>query len=590
MISPNLWPQPLRLRSLAPRPASGPLWPSQTSLSDRIMQRSPFFCLLGLALGTPLLLAQPAADTNKLPELRFPLRSEPKNLHPLRVVDEAGEAVRFLTSGTLVRLNRVTQKLEPNLAESWNIGSGGKSIRFTLRNGLRFSDGTPFTPQDIEFTINTLFDPKHPSPIADGFRVSNGKVETKLLGGREVEILFPAPVASLDRLFDTVAILSANSPQGERASLGPYYLAERKAGSHIYLARNPYFWKRNNRRESLPRASGIRLEIVSSREMEVIRFRAGELHALQALDGETFERLGKENPASVRDSGPGLESELLWFNLNPNAPIERHKKSWFQNANFRRAISSAIRREDMVRLVFRGHASVPASPAGKTNRQFHADGLRPLKYDIAKAKELLKAGGFTYNGRQLVDKQGNPVVFSLITNGTNKARTRIASLVEQDLSEIGIKLNLVILDFASLVERISRTFNYESCLLSLSNMDLDPNTQMNFWLSSGSNHAWYPEQKSPSLPWEAEIDRLMKAQAIEPDPGKRQRLFAQAQKIVWEEVPMIYLVTPNALSAISPRLQNTNLSALKPRIWWNVEQLSLSAGGNAAGSKEVAAR
>jgi len=71
----------------------------------------------------------------------------------------------------------------------------------------------------------------------------------------------------------------------------------------------------------------------------------------------------------------------------------------------------------------------------------------------------------------------------------------------------------VTLDFASLLERISKSMQYEACLLGLNNVDLDPDGQMNLWLSSSTNHAWNPKQSKPETPWEAEIDRLMRAQA-----------------------------------------------------------------------------
>src|SRR5437879_10636755 len=132
----------------------------------------------------------------------------------------------------------------------------------------------------------------------------------------------------------------------------------------------------------------------------------------------------------------------------------------------------------------------------------------------------------------------------------------MAAMIQQDLEQIGIRLNIVTLDFPSLIERISRTFDYELCLLGFVNVDLDPNGQMNVWLSSSSNHQWNPEQKSPATPWEAEIDRLMKSQASTTDQSHRKVYFDQVQKIVWEQQPFIYLVNKNALSDVSPSIKN----------------------------------
>ncbi len=149
-------------------------------------------------------------------------------------------------------------------------------------------------------------------------------------------------------------------------------------------------------------------------------------------------------------------------------------------------------------------------------------------------------------------------------------------MIQQDLEEIGIQLNIVTLDFPSLLERISRTFDYDLCLLGLINVDLDPSAQMSVWLSSSSNHQWNPEQKSPATSWEAEIDRLMQAQASTNDQNQRKRYFDQVQKIVWEQQPFIYLVNKNALAAISPTLANTSPVVLRPETFWNVETLYFS--------------
>src|SRR5437667_3679493 len=89
----------------------------------------------------------------------------------------------------------------------------------------------------------------------------------------------------------------------------------------------------------------------------------------------------------------------------------------------------------------------------------------------------------------------------------------MVAMIQQDLSQIGVKVNLVTLDFPSLIERITRTYDYEACLLGLVNTDLDPNSQMNVWLSSAENHQWNPKQSKPATAWEAELDRLMRAQA-----------------------------------------------------------------------------
>ena len=136
-----------------------------------------------------------------------------------------------------------------------------------------------------------------------------------------------------------------------------------------------------------------------------------------------------------------------------------------------------------------------------------------------------------------------------------------------------MRLNVVTLDFPSLIERMTQSFRYEACLLGLTNVDLDPGEQMNVWLSSAADHQWNPNQKTPATEWEAEIDRLMRAQAAELRPAVRKRLFDQVQQIVWEQEPFIYLVNKNSLMAFSPQLRNVAPAALQPQAYWNIDRM-----------------
>ena len=137
---------------------------------------------------------------------------------------------------------------------------------------------------------------------------------------------------------------------------------------------------------------------------------------------------------------------------------------------------------------------------------------------------------------------------------------------------------MVRLDYSAIVDRISQMRRI--CLLGLTNVDLDPDAQMNVWLSSASNHQWNPNQSSPATPWEAEIDRLMQAQGSELRPAQRKAYFDKVQQIISQEVPFLYLVTKNALVAVSPALQNASPSVLRPNVVWNIEMLALAPGGS----------
>jgi len=515
-------------------------------------------------------------------ELRFCLRAEPKTLNPLLVEDESSETIRYLTGGVLIRFNRQTQALEPELAVSWKVSDGGRKISFKLREGVSFSDGTPFSADDVAYTMRALMDPKVHSPTGDSFRSAEGPVQVHVATPHRVDIIFPAPVAGLERLFDQVAVLSSRSPKKEMAVLGPFYVAEYKAGSFLLLKRNPNYWKRDSAGRQLPYLDSVHLDIQQNRDIEFLRFRRGEIHLINSLDAEYFSRLASELPAAAHDAGPSLDSEQMWFNQVAAAPLPAYKKAWFRSGSFRRAISEAINREDICRIVFGGHARPAVGPVSPTNRFWFNKALHPHPFDPQSALSRLKQDGFRLDGNVLRDREGHPVEFSLITNAGNKSRERMATMIQQDLAQIGIRLSVVTLDFPSLIERIARTYDYETCLLGLVNDDLDPSAQMNIWLSSASNHQWNPNQRSPETRWEAEIDRLMRAQASTTDASKRKAYFDKVQQIAWEEVPFIYLINKNALSAVSSKLGNAIPVVLRPQTYWNAESLyfaSEKAGG-----------
>ncbi len=537
--------------------------------------------LLGCAL-VFFTLASGSAFAQNGGELRFCLRSEPKTFDPLLVDDEASLSIRYLTGGVLVRVNRHTQDLEPELAESWEVSQDGKQITFNLRHGIAFSDGSPFSSEDVAFTIKRLMDPALHSSTGDAFRSGSGAVGAKIIAPDQISIAFPAPLTGLDRLFDQVAIMSAHSPKKEAAVLGPFMVAEYKAGSSVLLRRNPNYWKRDSQGRRLPYLDTIRLDIQSNRDVEMLRFKRGELDLINVLDSDYFDRLAASSPQLVHDAGASLDSDFMWFNQVAGAPIPEYKRAWFRSANFRRAISQAINRDDLSRVVFNGHAQPAVGPVSPANKFWFNSQLKAEPYRPEAALKRLQADGFRLQNGALFDKGGNAVEFSIVTTAGYKPRERMAVMVQEDLGKLGIKVNVVTLDFPSLIERISQKFNYEAAMLGFRNVDLDPNGQMNIWLSSAENHAWNPQQKSPETAWEAEIDRLMRAQASTADPKKRKESFDRVQEIVAEQAPFIYLVNQNALSAVSSAVGGANPGILHPQTFWNAERLTLNASTRAS--------
>jgi len=548
------------------------------------MRRSLQFLFLLPALGADLLFA-PAGKTQSAPELHFCLHGEPKTFNPALVDDEASENLRYLTGGVLIRVNRQTQVLEPALAESWQLSRDGRKITFHLRKGLHFSDGAPFSSEDVVYTMRILMDPQTHSATGDSFRSAEGTVEVQTPSADVAIVTFPAPIAGVERLFDQVAIVSSKSAKQELSVLGPYYISEYKPGSYVLLRRNPNYWKHDADGQPLPYIPTIRLDIQRNRDIELLRFRRGELQLINRLDAEQFDRLQKEDPGVARNAGTGLDAEEMWFNQTAASTLPDYKKAWFQATAFRQAVSLAINREDLARLVFAGYATPAYGPVSPSNHFWFNAALPAPKHDPHGALAILARAGFRFDNGTLKDSAGHAVEFTVITNSGNTPREKMATLMQQDLAQIGIAMKVVTLDFPSLIERITHTFDYDACILGLVNTDLDPNSQMTVWLSSGEDHQWNPNEKSPATPWEAEIDKLMREQASSSDGKIRKAKFDRVQQIVAEQQPFLYLVNKNALSAVSPDLLGADPVALNPQAFWNIDLLRLKTPGAKGATK-----
>ena len=506
-------------------------------------------------------------------ELRLCLAGDPKTFDPLQSTDENSDVVRYLTGATLLRIDRVTDEVRPELAESWSVDKKGESITFRLRSGLKFSDGAPLTTDDVARTLRMAFDPKNAAPMGDPFRSERGLPAIEVVSPQQITIRYPTAKAGLERLFDELYVAPPRLSRA-RASAGPFFVSDYRPGEVVLLKRNPWYWKKDSAGTQLPYLDSIRLDIQTNRDIEVVRFVRGEIQMIRKLDPEDFGLISKQKPAAAHDLGPSMDSEFLWFNQAPSA-VPQWKRSWFTSAAFRHAVSASIRREDLARIAYKNHAHPAAGPLSPANRFWFNPELKPLPFDPEFALKALGDEGFKLRDGVLRDKDGHLVEFSLITNTGNRSRQAIAALIQTDLSRIGIRVNVVTLDFGSLIERIAKTSQYEACLLGFTNMAVDPNDQMSVWLSSGAQHAWWPSQKSPSTKWEERIDQLVLKQASEPSRDLRRKAFNEVQRILVEQEPVIYLVNPDYLSAIAPSLRGIRPTALFPQSLSNVESLSL---------------
>ncbi len=506
-------------------------------------------------------------------ELVWTIGYDPKTFDPAKVDDQESEMVRYLTAGVLLRFNRLTQKVEPELAQSWSLSEDGKMVTFKLRPNLKFSDGSSLAAQDAAWSIRRVLDPATASPVAEEF-LSPAGVRVETPGASTVIVHLPQRVIGIGKVFDEIAIEPANHPSEARVTSGPFVLADYRRSQYVRLRRNPSFSSAAGAGPAL--AAGVRLDILENPEQETRLFERGEYDLIQNLAPDYFELLKNRDPSSVRDLGPSLNTEQMWFNQFPLAPIPAWEKAWFSNRAFRVAVSQAIHRDDLARIAYLGHATPAYGFISPADAAWHDASLTAPRTDVAAAKAGLARAGFHWNGSHLEDASGHPVRFSILTNEGNAARQKMATLIQQDLAALGIDVTVVTLDFPALIERLMHTQDYEACLLGLENVDPDPNAMMNLWLSSSPNHQWDPSEKTPATLWEAEIDREMNLQASTRVDSERKRAVDRVQEIVADEQPFIYLVYPNVLVAISPRLQGVRPAVLAPSLVWNVQDLRLA--------------
>ncbi len=529
-------------------------------------------CLLATAS-----LQSSFADTPaRLPgEIVWNITYDPKTFDPAKVDDQQSELLRYLTGGVLLRFNRLTQKVEPQLAESWTVSPDGRTLTFKLRQGLQFSNDSSLTAKDVQSSLRRVLLPATAAPVAEEF-LSPGAVTIETQGDRLIIVHLPKRIVGVEKIFDEIAIEPADHPGEARITSGGYYVAEYRRSQYVRLARNPHF--KGQGAGILPHTERLRLDFVNNQEQEVRSFLRGDYDFIDDLAPDYFNLLARKAPSSVRDLGASLNTEQLWFNQAPGSPLPGWEKSWFANQAFRQAVSGAINRADLARIAYEGHATPAFSFISPANAQWFNRSLTLPHTGSSEAKALLGKAGFHLAGTVLKDEQGHEVKFSIVTNAGNAARKKMATLIQQDLAAVGMQVNVVTLDFPSLIERLMHTQDYEACLLGLENVDPDPNTVMNVWLSSSPNHQWNPSQKTPATPWEAEIDSMMNLQATTLDQARRKQAVDRVQQIVADQQPFIYLVYPNALIAVSPRLQGAKPAVLEPRVEWNIEALTAGAG------------
>ena len=531
---------------------------------------------------------------------------DPKTFNPITADEASSIDINRFMFAALLGYDSVSQGIEPGLAESWTNSPDGKTWTFKLRKNLRWSDGEPLTADDVVFTCNdVIYNPAIDNVSRDALTIDGKNFIVTKIDDLTVQVVTPEIFAPFLELFGAgVTIVpkhvlaravadgtfrsayGINWKPADIVCSGPFRIKEYKSGDYILLERNPYFLEVDKRGQRLPYFDNIVFTIVPDRNAISLRFLSGECDVhdyIYANEYDHFKTESADGKFNLLEPGIGLETDFFWFNENMNVNpktgqpyVDPVKLKWFRNTKFRQACAYAIDRDAIIKSIFSGRAIPNYGFVTPGDKKWYDPDIPQYPHDLAKARELLKEIGIEdrKGDGTLEDADGHPIEFVFNTNIENNSRNKAAVLIQADLQKLGFKVTLQPIEFNSLVGKIDDSYNYDCILMGFFVGSTDPSASANVIRSDGFEHQWFPRQKSPSTDWEARLDYLMNAQNKTLDFAERKKDFDEVQKILAEQQPMIFTVTPYYYAAARSDIGNLRPTALSYyRVSWNAEEL-----------------
>lgn len=526
---------------------------------------------------------------------------EPTTFNPLVTEDATSSGMIALMSSGLTEYDPVSTKVIPGLAESWEIGEDKKTFTFRLREGLKWSDGHPLTVDDIIFTFDCVYDERFPNRLAheysvDGKPFEYEKVDDLTLRIRTPDIYAPflkvigwarilpkhelEPFAKDGSLQKQLNISVAQKTPEKILSSGIFRIRSYRSGERIVFEPNPHYYRADSKGQRLPYVDFYVIKFVKDFNASAIAFASGltDSEGIRPDDVPWMRKAAKVHDFTIHERGPATSSNFIWFNQNPGQNkegkpfVEPYKLKWFRDQRFRQAVSYGIDRQGIIDGVLFGSGAPLWGPESPSNKEWYSADLMQYPYDVEKALSLLREAGFHQNKEgELLDAEDHRVSFSLITNQENQIRQNIATIFMENMKALGIEVNLQFIDFGTFVGKIQDSYDYEAGLLGFTGGG-DPVGGMSIYHSKGRLHQWHPNQESPATDWEARIDELMVKQIKTLDPAERYQSYAEVQRIMSEQLPFIYLITPNAYAGLKNRIQNVDIPPLGS-VLWNIDSV-----------------
>ena len=509
--------------------------------------------------------------------------NNPKTFNHHIAQETSSTDITYRLHAGLTDVNPITDKVEPALAKSWEISEDGLTITFHLRQGLQWSDGEPFTADDVVFTFNgVIFNEDVRTDYRDVLMVEGQLPTCEKVDDYTVKFTLAAPfrpflrqiggaiypahkLKNLSRVYNPDAdpealnsVWGVDTPPEEIVGMGPFRLKEFIPDQLVVLERNPYYWKVDPQGNRLPYLDGIKFVIVGGADAEMLKFRNGELdvYAPRPEDLSTLIAEAEQKGFEVRIDPTKPMFGTTWIVFNQDCPNEKLKE-YFRMVEFRRAMAHLVDKQSIIDNVYLGLAVPQWSPVSILSPFYAPEVVAKYEYDPDAAAQLLDQIGLVdQNGdgwRDLPD--GTTFEFELNTNVGNTVREQICQIFADDCAKVGIKVNFNPINFNALVTKLLGS-EYEAVLLGLTGSS-EPNSGANVYRSCGGLHFWrYSECENPR-PFQQRIDELYDLGVKTYDFDEAYQYYAEFQKLFSENVDLIFTVNMVFRYALYKNLKNT---------------------------------
>jgi peptide/nickel transport system substrate-binding protein len=463
---------------------------------------------------------------------------EPATLNPVLASDSASQDIISLVFNGLVKFDE-NLNIIGDLAEKWDISKDGKIITFYLKKGIKWHDGVEFTARDVKFTYDMFMAPDTKTAYRSLFEPIE-KVE--IVNDYELKVYYKFTFAPALQYWGTAIIpehilkgKDINTADFNRNPIGtgPYKFLNWKTSQQIELIANKNYF------EGEPYISKYIYRIIPDQSVQFMEMLAGGIDEM-ALTSELY--VGKANePEFLKNFNKYSISSFSYVYIGYNLLNEL-----FKSKNVRKALSYAINKDEIIKGVKRGLAKKITGPFIPGSWAYN-DNAESYDYNPEKAKQILKNDGWNLKEDGYLYKDGKRFEFILITNQGNKEREEIATIVQQQLGLIGIKVNIRILAWSTLITEFIDKKKFDAIVLGW-NISQDPDCY-DIWHSSKTKEGEFNFISYKN----EEVDRLVKQGRETFDIEKRKAIYKKIHKIIADDSPYTFLYSPFALPAVHKR-------------------------------------